>query len=132
MPVKRVIVAGGRDFDDYPLLAAALDRLLERLPEAELVSGHARGADRLGERYAGEHGLPCAVFPADWKRFGRRAGSLRNAQMLEYAAEAEPVVIAFWDGVSRGTADMIGRARAAGVECIVIPYGESRTADRTV
>ncbi len=118
----RVIVAGGRDFDDYTRLRAVLDEKLAGFEAVEIVSGHARGADRLGERYASEHGIPCVIFPADWKRYLLRAGFIRNTQMLEYAMGGNPLVIAFWDGNSHGTRDMIDKAKSAGVECVVIYY----------
>ena len=76
----------------------------------------------LGEKYAAERGFPCTVFPADWKRNWRRAGFLRNTQMLEYALQSSPLIVAFWDGRSHGTEDMINKARAAGVECVVVSY----------
>lgn len=120
--MHRVMVAGGRDFGDYSLLATSLDRILEPYQDIKIVSGHARGADQLGEQYAKEQGLPCTVFSAEWKRFGKRAGFIRNAQMLEYALQASPLVVAFWDGKSHGTGDMINKARGAGVECVVVSY----------
>ena len=121
--ITRVIVAGGRDFDDYAMLSENLDRILAGRGHVEIVSGHARGADMLGERYAGEHGIPYMVFPADWKRFYTRAGFIRNTQMLEYASEKTPLVVAFWDGTSHGTKDTIDKAEKTGIECVVIRYG---------
>ena len=120
--MTRIIVAGGRDFGDYSLLATSLDKIFELYQNIEIVSGHARGADQLGEQYAREHDLPCAVFPAEWKRFGKQAGFIRNAHMLENALKASPLVVAFWDGRSHGTEDMINKARAVGVECVVVSY----------
>lgn len=123
--MKRIIVAGGRDFDNYPYMRRMLDRLLSADGEdAEIVSGHAKGADRLGERYAEERGLRLRVIPADWKSLGRLAGVFRNQRMLDYAMEETPVTVAFWDGVSRGTADMIRRSGKAGVRTIVFGYGK--------
>lgn len=79
------------------------------------MSGEARGADRLGERYAAER------HPADWGRHGRGAGYVRNRRLIE----AADVAVFFWDGASRGTADAIGRAKARGipVEIVVYPAG---------
>ncbi len=71
----------------------------------EVITGKARGIDRLGELWAYRHGIPVMEFPADWKRLGRRAGPLRNAKMAE---QCEAAVI-FWDGESRGTKDMLNR-----------------------
>ena len=114
--VFKVVVAGSRSFSDFERLAADLDFLLSRrLPAVEVVSGGARGADALGERYACERGLALRVFPADWVRFGRSAGFRRNAEMAAYA----DAVVVFWDGVSRGSADMVARARSAGLRVVV-------------
>lgn len=120
----KVIIAGGRDFSDYHLLKIECDRLLSNvLPDVEVVSGKARGADTLGEVYAKEKGLLVKEFPADWKRLGKKAGYIRNAQMADYA----DAVIAFWDGESRGTKHMIEIAREAGLNVKVVRYGKRDT-----
>ncbi|KAB0575639.1 uncharacterized protein DUF2493 [Fusobacterium naviforme] len=87
-----------------------------------LVSGHARGADTFAEQYAAEKGIQIPVFPAEWKKYGRAAGPIRNRAMLEYAKEETPVVAAFWDGESRGTGNMQKQAKAAGAECHIFSY----------
>ena len=120
--ITRVIVAGGRDFNDYAMLSENLDRILAGRGHVEIVSGHARGTDILGERYACEHGISYTVFPADWKRYHTRAGFIRNTQMLEYSSKKTPLVVAFWDGTSHGTKDTIDKAEKAGIECVVIRY----------
>ena len=122
--MKRIIVAGGRDFGNYPYMKRMLDRVLPGDgEEIEVVSGHAKGADRLGERYAEERGLRLRVMPADWKALGRLAGVFRNQRMLDYAMEEAPMAVAFWDGASQGTADMIRRSGRAGVRTVVFGYG---------
>jgi len=120
----RVIVAGGRDFTDYRILSETLDVVLERytLTEASIVSGCCRGADTLGERYAREHGIPVVRFPADWLAYGKAAGPIRNRKMAEYASEGEGVLVAFWDGRSRGTASMIRLAEKYGLQTKIITY----------
>ncbi len=121
--VKRIIVAGGRDFSDYPFLREKMDEILKTLDgDAEIISGHAAGADLLGERYAIERCLLLKVMPADWESNGKAAGVLRNQQMLDYALGAEPMVVAFWDGKSRGTRDMIDRARRQGTDTRIFLY----------
>lgn len=130
--VTRVIVAGSRGFEDYAMLEAALDAVLAGRGPVEIVSGHARGADRLGERYAAEHQLPIRIFPADWKSHPIRAGFIRNAEMLAYAMEAKPLVVAFWDGSSSGTKDMTDRAEAAGAPCVIVPCGTEETNEQGV
>lgn len=120
----RVIVCGGRDFTDRQLCFDSLDRLLSGLENVEIISGHARGADTYGEEYAVFHGLRRKYFVADWKRYGRSAGPIRNQQMLEYAMKDTAMVIAFWDGQSRGTKNMIEQARRARVKVEIVNYRE--------
>ena len=116
--IFRVIIAGGRDFDDYELLKKKCDQLFsERWPTA-IVCGEARGADSLGKRYANERDIPAMSFPADWDLYGKRAGYIRNKEMADNA----DALIAFWDGESRGTANMIQLARQANLPCRIVYY----------
>lgn len=115
----RVIVAGGRDFEDYALLQQTMDRLLVNVQDRiVIVCGRARGADSLGERYAQEHGHSVRTFPADWDRYGRAAGFIRNEEMAKNA----DALVAFWDGQSRGTQNMIEVARRYQLKIRVIRY----------
>ena len=98
----RIVVCGGTDFDDYDYFECQMDAVLKSYGNIKLVSGHARGADSFAERYAVAKDIPMQVFPADWKRYGREAGPIRNKVMLTYAMEEDPVVIAFWNGRARG------------------------------
>ena len=103
----RVIVAGSRTFNDFALLEAKLDALLVNLTDVEIVSGGARGADKLGEMYAKKHELPYKVFRANWDDDGPQAGFIRNDTMASYAAEhGQGYCVVFWDGQSHGTAHM--------------------------
>lgn len=115
----KICIAGGRDFDNYDVLARVVDQVIAELPAPiTIVSGKAKGADSLGERYAQERGLDVLLFPADWKKHGRGAGPIRNAQMAEEA----DMLIAFWDGTSRGTANMIGQMQRRGKPYKVFDY----------
>lgn len=115
--MTRIIVAGSRDFANKEKLYKTLDTCLEDVDgEVEIVSGHCRGADMLGEQYAKEHLIPLVVFPADWERYGKRAGYIRNKQMAEYASKEDGVLIAFPVGESRGTKMMIRLAHEYGLE----------------
>ena len=119
---RRVIVAGSKNFDDYDFMKRKLDEYFSEAggePVETIVSGHADGADKLGERYAAERGLPCSVFPAAWEKYGRKAGPMRNSQMLDYASERSPEVVAFWNGTSSGTFDTIKKACRKGIPCRV-------------
>ena len=103
----RLVVAGSRDFDDYALLSAELDKLLAGKTNITIVSGTARGADRLGERYASEHNLRIERFPAEWEKYHQGAGPIRNLKMVQSA----DAVIVFWDNESSGTKNIIECAR---------------------
>jgi len=110
--VRRLLVCGGREFTDFRLILSVLSRLSPSL----VIEGGARGADTGARVAAGKLGIQVREFPADWARFGRRAGYLRNEQML---AEGHPdMVVAFPGGP--GTASMVRLARQAGVPVRVI------------
>jgi hypothetical protein len=121
----RIIVAGSRDFSDYALLERELKAYLESVTDSTenitIISGTARGADRLGERFAQEYGLKLERYPADWDRFGKSAGYKRNELMASKATHA----MVFWDGISKGTKHMIDLADAKGLEGVVINYGNT-------
>lgn len=127
----RLIVAGTRTFDDYALMREKLDQIILGLREdysgapVVIISGNARGADQLGIRYAMERNLSFRRFPAQWHQYGKAAGPMRNAQMLTYAKEGIPALVAFWDGKSRGTDNMIQAARRGKAFVRVILYKAS-------
>lgn len=112
----KLIVAGSRDFQNYPMLCKELDKIRESI--AEVVCGEARGADTLGRTYAYDNAIPIKSFPADWAAYGKSAGFVRNHQMAEYADAA----IIFWDGVSPGSAHMIKTMQDLGKDVTVIEY----------
>ena len=117
----RVIIAGGREFQDYALLKEKCEYYLQNKLQSDnviIVSGHASGADSLGERFAAEHGLQIELHPADWAKHGRAAGPIRNREM----AESADALIAFWDGQSRGTKNMIDTANAKGLKVAIVRY----------
>lgn len=83
----KVIIAGSREFDNYDMLKEKCDKILSRKvnegEEIVIVSGTARGADTLGEKYAEERGYKIERYPANWDKYGKRAGYLRNKKMAE-------------------------------------------------
>lgn len=89
----KVIIAGGRDYNNYSELERYCDTILANQTDVEIVSGTAKGADSLGERYATERQLPIKRFPADWDRLEKTAGYIRNKEMAVYA----DAVILFWE-----------------------------------
>lgn len=111
-----IIVAGGRDFDDYELLSSKLDKIFANINPV-IVCGEARGADLLGRRYAVEHNLSIMSYPADWS-LGKRAGFIRNEAMAKVADG----LVAFWDGESKGTKHMIELMKKLGKRVTVIRY----------
>lgn len=114
----KVIIAGGRDFNDYDKLRDICDIAFKNHVDIEIVSGSAKGADLLGERYAIERGHQVKRFPADWDKYGKGAGYRRNVEMADYAG----ALLAFWDGSSRGTLHMINIAKDRGLKIKVINY----------
>lgn len=127
----RVIIAGGRDFDNFPLLMNNCIEILseetkedDSIDKIRIVSGNARGADRLGEEYARISHYDVSRFPAAWDIYGKSAGYRRNAEMAKFASEEGNVgvLIAFWDGKSRGTKHMIDLAKRYGLKVYVVNY----------
>lgn len=116
MQKNRVIIAGGRDFECQKLAFECLDGL--RNIDVEIVCGGARGADALGEYWATVFNKPVKYFPADWDKYGKAAGHIRNKQMAEYGTH----LIAFWDGKSKGTKNMIENADRLGLSKLIIIY----------
>ena len=114
----KVIIAGGRKFDNYKLLVSKCDKALSVVPHVEIVSGGAIGADNLGQIYAIEKGYDIKVFPADWLKYGKRAGPIRNEEMAKYA----DALIAFWDGKSKGTKHMIDLAKSNNIRVFIVNY----------
>ena len=130
MKELRIIIAGSRDFNDYELLKKSAIEIITKktmLPDlTRIISGRARGADTLGERFANEMGLEISRFIPDWDGLGKRAGYVRNGEMGKFGVEDGNygVLIAFWDGQSRGTKHMIDLAKRYGLEVHVVNYKE--------
>ena len=110
----KYIVAGSRGFNNYEKLKEVLDKICLE----EIVSGTAKGADTLGEKYALENDILLTAFPAKWDEYGRSAGFRRNAEMAQYG----DALVAFWDGQSSGTKHMIDLALAKGMWIKVVRF----------
>lgn len=109
----KTIIAGSRSITDINVVMQAI--LAVNFPITEVVSGTCRGVDRLGEAYAVSQGIKISRFPADWKKYPKAAGAIRNKEMAEYA----DALIAVWDGKSKGTLDMIKQAGKHGLKIYV-------------
>ena len=118
MKTKKVIIAGGRDFNNYKKLCKFCNKVLKDVNNIKIVSGGTRGADNLGESYAKEKGYKIKMFPADWDKHKRAAGYIRNEQMAKYS----DMLIAFWDGESSGTKHMINLAKVNKLEINICKY----------
>jgi len=122
----RLLVCGSRTWTDAALLAEAVEQTVANHGQDRfgvvLIEGDVRGADRLAGALARARGWALEVYPADWQRHGRAAGMRRNARMLRQGRPER--VIACTDDLtaSRGTADMIRRARSAGIPVLVVSH----------
>lgn len=121
----KIIIAGGRDFDDYEKLKKEVDYFIHQnnrhfIKKPVIISGGAIGADNLGERYAKEREFELIVEDASWDSYGSYAGHLRNTQM---ARKADACIL-FWDGLSRGTRDMMYTANQFGLITKVVYYNK--------
>ena len=120
----KVIIAGSRGFSNYRLLREQCNKFLREKRKTSniiVVSGHARGADFYGEKYAQDEGFDLEIYPAQWEKIGKRAGYRRNEQMAEVA----DALIAFWDGSSRGTKHMIDIMNEKNLLVRVVEYETS-------
>lgn len=99
----KVIISGGRNFDDYGLLCRSCDFILKAVDDVSILTGGATGADALGVKYSEDRGIEYDVEEAEWEKYRRSAGPIRNNKM----AQMGDALIAFWDGKSPGTKNMI-------------------------
>jgi hypothetical protein len=128
----KILICGGRDFSDYALLKKVIDKEITlhqfNYPndKIEIVSGGARGADYLAEKYAKEKKYDLKVFPAQWDKFGKSAGYRRNDEMAQYLDKSDNrwscIIVAFWDSLSRGTKSMIALAERFDLDCKIVYY----------
>jgi len=103
----KVAIVGSRTFNDYLALKKFISDTIDINQIEYIVSGGAKGADFLGQNYAEELKLPIKIFEADWDKFGKSAGYIRNVDIVKEST----VVFAFWDGKSRGTRHTIDLCR---------------------
>ncbi len=115
--MRKVIVAGSRDFNDYEFLEEIMNNYLGG-DIVEIVSGTAKGADSLGERYAKENGHNLVQYKAEWSKYLQAAGFIRNEDMARHASE----LVVFWDGKSKGTKHMLQEARRRGLHVEMFIY----------
>ncbi len=102
----KLAIIGSRTFNNYEILKEEVSKFVNPNEISLIVSGGAKGADTLGERYAKEHNIDTKIFLADWNKYGKSAGFIRNHDIIKNCDS----VIAFWDGKSKGTAHSLNIA----------------------
>jgi len=119
-PSRTLIIAGGRNFNDYELLESSVNEYIDtnNLRNITIITGDARGADKLGNKFAKRNNYPLIKKPADWDKYGKTAGYIRNAEMAEEATD----LIAFWDKKSKGTQHMIDVAKKKKLKVKIVRY----------
>lgn len=114
--MNKVIVAGSRSIQSKSTVYEGIRVAMQAgVVFGEVVTGGARGPDTIAHQAAEKKRVPTKVFEADWEQYGKKAGPIRNTSMAEYADE----LVAIWDGESRGTLDMIRKARKNGLDVFV-------------
>ena len=114
----KIVICGSRTFNNYEQFCSEMKDILDlrNKDTVILISGGAKGADTLARNYAEENGYKFEEYLADWDNLGKKAGYIRNVQMLEVADS----VVAFWDGKSRGTAHMVKESLRRNIPLVVI------------
>lgn len=110
----KVAVIGSRGFNDYEKMKSVLNNITI----SEIISGGAIGADSLGAKYANENSISLCVFLPDWKKYGKGAGFIRNKLIVDNS----DMVVAFWDGKSKGTKNSIDYSKKINKKVIIISY----------
>lgn len=118
----RVIVAGKRDFFDKEFIYKHLDKIFDTFGRPDIIiEGGASGVDTTARMYALEHHIPSRTFFAKWDTHGKAAGPIRNKEMAKYASkDTNAHLIAFWDGESKGTKNMIDTAKSHGIKTHIV------------
>jgi hypothetical protein len=105
--IVKLTIVGSRDFNDYEYLKSTIEQEFENKQIELIISGGANGADKLAERYAAEHNIPTKIVYPDWKKYGKKAGPMRNEEIINES----DTVLAFWDRQSRGTKSSINLSK---------------------
>jgi len=121
----KLAIVGGRDFNDEFLMAEHIAMFMTaytneelKTPEIKVISGGAKGADTLGVRFAKIYQCPVIIFKPDWDKYGKAAGFIRNQTIVDSC----DMVLAFWDGKSKGTQDTINKAKKAKKPTFIVYY----------
>lgn len=113
--IKSVAIIGSRTFNDYNIGKDEFLKITNNIIVSKIISGGALGADKIGEKIALEFNIPITIFKPDWN-LGKHAGFLRNSDIVVNS----DIVIAFWNGISKGTHDSIKKAKKLKKELYII------------
>jgi hypothetical protein len=114
----KLAVVGSRTFNNYDLLKCKLDVIHEKKVITCIISGGAKGADSLAEKWSKENNIETLIFKPDWDKYGKRAGFLRNEDIIKNS----DAVVAFWDGISHGTKNDIDLAKKYNKPCLIVRF----------
>jgi hypothetical protein len=114
----KIGIIGSRTFNKYNLLTGLMNRLNSKLDVKAIVSGGAKGADSLGEKWANENGIETIIYLPNWDLYKKRAGFIRN----ELIVKESDLIVAFWDQKSKGTLHSINLCKTLNTPCYVIKY----------
>jgi hypothetical protein len=120
--IIRLGIVGSRTFTNYALLESTILHFMKNNNVIQIITGGAKGADTLAEKFATENNIQCIVFKPDWKKSWKRAGFMRNTTIVENS----DYVIAFWDGRSTGTLDTLTKCEKLNVEALIISFYNER------
>jgi len=112
----KLAIIGSRGFNDYELVKKVLSDYKEKV--TLVISGGAKGADTLGEKWANDNNIKTLIYPAEWDKYGKKAGHIRNTDIINNC----DFCIAFWDGKSTGTQDSIKKAKQMNKEVLIVTY----------
>lgn len=112
----KLAIVGSRGFDNYELMSESLEIYVGMA--TLVISGGAQGADSLGAKWGRENNLPIQIFLPDWEKHGKSAGYKRNIDIVKNA----DVVVAFWDGESKGTKHSMDIAEEMGIKLVTVLY----------
>ena len=118
--MKRIVIGGYRNFNNYEIFKNFVDLCIGDKSEITILSGRCKGTDLMAEQYAKEKGVGLEIYPADWKKYGKAAGPIRNRQMVENA----DTVIAFVSKTASGTKNLIENAKKLDKKLFVKDIGE--------
>lgn len=127
---RKCAIVGSRTFNDYDKLCSVLDWIKSYMGYSfdVIISGGAKGADSLAEQYAKDNNITLSVHPANWKKYGKRAGFLRNKEIIKNTE----ICVAFWNGISKGTADDIELCNKYVKECWIYNFEEGILYNKTL